>query len=67
MSSVKTKARRVGILYFLVMILAPIGLAVSGRFIVTGDAAPTARNIQTSEFSSRPPDYSGRGGTCDRS
>jgi hypothetical protein len=38
MSSVKTKARRVGMLYFLVMILAPLNLAVSGRFIVTGDA-----------------------------
>jgi len=50
MSSIKTKARRVGILYFLVMILAPINLAVSGRFIVPGDAGATARNIQASEL-----------------
>lgn len=38
------------------MILVPINLVVSGRFVVTGDAAATARNIQASEltyFSSR--------------
>lgn len=53
MNSIQTKARLAGILYLFVLILAPLNLVVSGRFIVSGDAAATARNITASELTYR--------------
>ena len=50
MNSIKSQARRAGLLYFLLGITAPIGLLyVPGRLIVAGDAAATADRIRASE------------------
>ncbi|HEX2897028.1 MAG TPA: DUF4386 domain-containing protein [candidate division Zixibacteria bacterium] len=48
----QAKAAKVaGILYFLVALIAPIGLMyVPGKLIVTGDAAATAERIRSSEW-----------------
>ncbi len=44
-------ARTAGILYFLVALIAPIGLMyVPGQLIVTGDAAATVERIRSSEW-----------------
>lgn len=46
MDSPKTTARRAGVLYLLLALLGPINaFYIPGRFIVSGDAAATARNI----------------------
>src|SRR5215831_18736700 len=49
MQSLDARARRAGWLYFLFMIVAILGEFVLPGFVVTGDAAATARNIATSE------------------
>jgi hypothetical protein len=44
-------ARRAGVLYLLIAIIAPIGLLyVPGKVIVTGDAAATADRLRASEW-----------------
>lgn len=50
MSSIKHQARVAGVLYFLVLLIAPIGLLyVPGELIVSGDATATADNLRSSE------------------
>lgn len=50
MNQIKRTARHAGVLYFLLALIAPIGLLyVPGRLIVYGDAIATADNIRTSE------------------
>lgn len=50
MSSIKKQARRAGLLYLLLGVIAPFGLMViPGRLIVTGDATATADRIRASE------------------
>jgi hypothetical protein len=47
----RTDARRAGVLYLLMGLIAPIGLLyVPGRLIVTGDAAATADRLRASEW-----------------
>ncbi len=53
MSTMKAKARRAGALYLLFSILAVVGEYTFPAFMVPGDAAATARNIATAEFSYR--------------
>ena len=44
-------ARRAGVLYLLIAVIAPIGLVyVPGKVIVTGDAAATADRLRASEW-----------------
>ena len=46
MDSIKSKARHAGVLYLLILIMAPIPLIyVPSLFIVAGNATATARNI----------------------
>ena len=50
MNSTKKRARSAGLLYFLLGIIAPVGLmVVPGKLIVRGDATATADRIRASE------------------
>ena len=50
MNSVQRQARKAGLLYLLMAVVAPIGLLyVPGRVFVAGDPATTASNIRASE------------------
>ena len=50
MSTLKRQARLAGLLYFLMALIAPIGLLiVPGRVLVSGDAAATAQNLRDAE------------------
>ena len=54
MSSIKTEARKAGALYLLLGITAPFNqIYVPSAFIVSGDAAATARNITAGELTYR--------------
>jgi uncharacterized membrane protein YwzB len=54
MSSVKSSARRAGMLYLLLAIVGPFNTVyVPGAFIVPGDATATARNITAAELTYR--------------
>jgi hypothetical protein len=49
MGSIKRRARTAGLLYFLVLVIAPIGLIyVPGRMYVPGNATATADHIRAS-------------------
>lgn len=49
MESLKTKARKVGALYFLLMIFGLVDMYGFPRFVVSGDATATANNIIANE------------------
>ncbi len=54
MNSIKATARKAGVLYLLLAIMAPFNLMyVPHAFIVSGDAAATARNIAAGELTYR--------------
>lgn len=54
MTSIKSAARRTGLLYLLLTILAPFNLIyIPSAFFVTGDATATARNITAGELTYR--------------
>jgi hypothetical protein len=49
--TIKKRARRAGLLYFIMSLIAPIGLVYApGKLIVHGDAAATAEHIRNSEM-----------------
>jgi hypothetical protein len=53
-NSIKATARKAGVLYLLLAIMAPFNLMyVPHAFIVSGDAAATARNIAAGELTYR--------------
>ena len=50
MSAIKKQARTAGILYFLVLLIAPVGLIyIPGKVYVRGNATATAEHIRASE------------------
>ena len=50
MTAIKNQARTAGVLYFIVLLIAPIGLVyVPGKLYVRGNAAATADHIRASE------------------
>lgn len=53
MNHTKATVHQAGLLYFLFMIVAIIGEFLSPTFVVPGDAAATAQNINAGEFSYR--------------
>lgn len=51
MSAIKTQARTAGLLYFLVLLIAPLGLMyVPGKLYVRDNATATADHIRTSDW-----------------
>ena len=54
MTTIRSQARRAGLLYMLMALTAPIGLmVVPGRVVVTGDAAATAERLRSLESLAR--------------